>query len=126
VVNRLPGGAIDYGCRSDDQTSLDSEGRYTYVIGTETQRATIEKIPGVTFLPYSNVQLLAKHTVLLRNMVVDPDFPQAVQNVPADGDPASAAMVMGPYYPTAKACTLAGLIARGPRSCGTNGADHAS
>jgi len=43
VVNRLPGGQTDTGCRADEATALDSHGDYTYVIGTEAQRAEIER-----------------------------------------------------------------------------------
>ncbi|MEV4526560.1 hypothetical protein [Streptosporangium sp. NPDC049304] len=117
VVNNLPGGTVSYGCRSDDETTLDSTGHYTYVIGKESQRAAIERIPGVTFLPFSTTQPRAAHTVLLRNMVVDENFAEAVQNVPEDGDPASAAAVMGPYHPKVSVCSLAALASGGPQNC---------
>ena len=54
VVNHLPGGQVDYGCRADEATKLDAAGDYNYVIGSEAQRAAISKIPGATFLPYSS------------------------------------------------------------------------
>jgi hypothetical protein len=53
VVNTLPSGRTDDGCRADDATTRNAAGDYTYVIGTESQRATIDRIPGVTFLPFA-------------------------------------------------------------------------
>jgi len=119
VVNRLPSGEVDYGCRHDDVTRLDSSGQYTYVIGTESQRAAIERVPTVTFLPFSTAQPNAPHLVLLRNMLAVPGFAQAVQNVPQDGRPESAAAVMGPYYPRVATCSLRTLTADGPAGCPT-------
>jgi hypothetical protein len=117
VVNPLPSGATDYGCRADDQTRLDSGGRYSYVIGRESQRQAIEGVPGTTFLPFSAARPAATHRVILRNMVANDDFAAAVQNVPPDGDPASAAAVMGDHYPVIKVCSTAALAAKGPERC---------
>jgi hypothetical protein len=117
VVNDLPGGRVDDGCRHDSQTALDRHGYYTYVVGTEAQRGAIERIPGATFLPFSTAQPTTFHILLLRNMVVSPRFAEAIQNAPQDGNPASAAQVMGPYYPAAAVCPLATLAASGPAAC---------
>lgn len=118
VVNRLPDGSTDYGCRHDELTRVDASGSYAYVIGTERQRAAIERVPGVTFLPFSTTQPHARHLVLLRNMLPVGDFAHAVQNVPRDGNPDSAAAVMGHYYPRATECALSALAAGGPDGCG--------
>lgn len=117
VVNHLPDGTTDYGCRYDSQVSLDNDGYYTFVLGTESQRAAIEKIPGATFLPFSAAHPTEIHFLSLRNMVASTGFAQAIQNVPDNGNPASAAAVMGPYYPRAAICPLATLAARGPDAC---------
>jgi hypothetical protein len=117
VVNSLPDGTSDYGCRADDHTGLDSDGRYSYVVGGESQRQAIEQVPGVTFLPFSAARPAARHRIILRNMVVDAGFAEAVQNVPEDGVPASAAAVMGEYYPVTKVCSLAALTSEGPADC---------
>jgi hypothetical protein len=117
VVNKLPGGATDYGCRPDQATKLNARGYYTYVVGTEVQRAAIEKIPGVTFLPFSTAYPATPSVLVLRNMLASNDFPQAIQNVPQDGNPASARAVMGPYYPREAVCSLSTLQAKGPRAC---------
>jgi hypothetical protein len=104
----------DPGCRSDDETTLDASGYYTYVVGTEAQRAQIEAIPGVTFVPFSADRPHTPHILLLRNMLGDA-FPQSVQNVP-DMTAASAKQVMGEYYPVAAMCPLATAVAS-PASC---------
>src|ERR1022692_342657 len=117
VVNKLPGGKTDYGCRADDATKLDSSGDNAFVIGTESQRAAIDRIPGATFLPFSTSQPAALHLLLLRNMLVSRQFPHSVQAVAQAGDPAAAAAAMGPYYPRATICPLSVLAAKGPQAC---------
>jgi len=117
VVNRLPDGTADYGCRYDSQVALDGSGYYTFVIGKESQRAAIERIPGVTFLPFSAAQPAQRYKLNMRNMLAERDFGEAVQDVPANGRSASAAAVMGPYYPRIASCPLATLAASGPAVC---------
>jgi hypothetical protein len=119
VVNQLPDGRTDYGCRYDAQTRLDRFGYYTYVVGTEAQRAAIDKIPGATFIPFSTADPTALHLLMLRNMLVSPGFDQAIQNVPPNSSAATAAAAMGPYYPRAGVCPLTTLAARGPAACVT-------
>jgi hypothetical protein len=117
VVNTLPSGKPDYGCRHDTSTQLDRRGYYTYVVGTEAQRAAIQAIPGVTFLPFSAAQPAAPVSLMLRNMVVAPGFTQAVQDVPPAASAATAAAIMGAYYPLAGVCPLATLASRGAAAC---------
>lgn len=52
--------------------------------------------------------------VLLRNMLVNSPFALPIQKVPQDANPASAADVLGAYYPKAVKCTLSTLTSRGP------------
>jgi hypothetical protein len=117
VLNRLPNGQEDFGCRHDSQVSLDRDGYYTFVVGAESQRAAIERIPGATFLPFSTAYPTQIHYFQFRDMVANPDFAQAIQNVPHNESPASAAAVMGPYYPRAAFCPLATLAHGGPQAC---------
>jgi hypothetical protein len=117
VANPLPGGMVDYGCRFDHQVALDQDGYYSLVIGTEAQRAAIERIPGVTFLPLSAVDPTQAYKLNLRYMLANPAFAEAVQDAPADGRSASAAAVMGAYYPRVAFCSLAALAASGPTAC---------
>jgi hypothetical protein len=119
VVNTLPDGRADFGCRYDGQVQLDRDGYYTLVIGTEDQRAGIEAIPGATFLPFSTTNPSQAYKLNLRNMLANSAFAEAIQNVPANGSPASAAAAMGPYYPRMGFCSLATLAASGPTVCAT-------
>jgi hypothetical protein len=120
VVNPLPNGQTDTGCRADDATALNSQGDYTYVIGTEAQRAAIEQVPGVTFLPLSSAQPTTIHVLTLRNTLVNPSFTTSAQNVSQTGSPAAAAAVMGAYYPVARVCALSTLAAGGAQACGSS------
>jgi hypothetical protein len=117
VVNPLPNGQTDLGCRADEATALNSQGDYTYVIGTEAERAAIERIPGVTFLPLSSAKPTAVHVLTMRNTLVNPTFVASPQNVSQTGSPAAAAAVMGAYYPVARVCALSLLTAGGPQAC---------
>lgn len=117
VANTLPGGQIDYGCRYDGEVAADRGGYYTFVVGTEAQRSLIERIPGVTFLPFSTAGPTTPHLLFLRNMLANPGFAQAVQNVPQNRSPASAAAVMGPYYPRTGICPLSTLARGGLGTC---------
>jgi len=117
VVNKLPDGTVDYGCRYDSQVRLDRNGYYTIVVGTEPERAAIERIPGATFLPFSVTYPTQPHLLFLRNMLANPAFAQAAQNVPDNGIAESAESVMGPYYPQSAICPLATLASGGPEAC---------
>ncbi|MGO9178718.1 MAG: hypothetical protein ACLQHS_05510 [Candidatus Limnocylindrales bacterium] len=117
VVNRLPGGGTDAGCRVDDQTKLDAAGEYAYVLGTEAQRATIESVPGATFLPFSAAKPGVTHILMYRVMLVNPSFAYSPQRVTQNTDPAATAAAMGPYYPRASICALSSLTANGVTGC---------
>ena len=117
VANKLPGGGTDYGCRADEATRLNAAGDYTYVIGNESQRAAISRVPGVTFLPFATDQSTPLYLLMLRNMLVSSSFAHSTEGVTQPGDPAAAAAVMGPYYPHAAVCPLATLVAKGPQAC---------
>ncbi|MEV6595541.1 hypothetical protein AB0M36_01600 [Actinoplanes sp. NPDC051346] len=106
VVNHLPNGETDPGCRHDDVAAVDLGGDYTFVIGTEAQRPRIEAVRGVTFVPFSLDEPGARHLALLRNMMPAPGFRRSVLDVPPDGRPSTAAAVMGDYYPRAHLCPL--------------------
>jgi hypothetical protein len=117
VANTLPGGQTDYGCRADETTKHNTTGVYTYVIGTEAQRATIERVPNVTFLPLSTDPSVQLYLLLFRNTLVNPRFPYSVQSSTQTSDPAAAAAAMGPYYPRAARCPLTTLTTKGPQAC---------
>jgi hypothetical protein len=117
VANELPGGGTDYGCRADEATRLNAAGDYTYVIGSEAQRAAISGVPGVTFLPFSTAHPAGPYLLGLRNVLVSTSFAQSPENVTQAADPAAAAAIMGPYYPRAVVCPLATLTIKGPQGC---------
>jgi hypothetical protein len=117
VVNPLPGGETDYGCRADDATKLDAAGYYTYVMGSETQRAAILKIPGATFLPFSSTQTTPLYLLLLRNLLVNPSFSHSAQNVTLTNDAPATATAMGAYYPKVSTCALSTLTTGGVSAC---------
>ena len=119
VVNHLPGGHTDLGCRADDATKLGAGGTYTYVIGTEAQRAAIERVPGVTFLPLSLAQPAAPlYLLAMRYTLASPSFGSAPQNIVQTESAPAAAQTMGAYYPHARVCSLSALNAEGPSACG--------
>jgi hypothetical protein len=117
VANKLPGGGTDYGCRADEATRLNAAGDYTYVIGSESQRAAISRIPGVTFLPFSTTHPAGLYLLVLRNMLVSTSFAHSPKAITQASAPAAAAAAMGPYYPRAAVCPLATLTAKGPQAC---------
>lgn len=117
VVNKLPGGRLDYGCRADEQTKVNADGDYTYVIGSEAQQAAISRVTGATFLPFADNQTTPLYLLWLRNELVNPDFTQSAQAVTQPDDAAAAATAMGPYYPRVYTCALATLSAKGISAC---------
>jgi hypothetical protein len=117
VANKLPGGGTDYGCRADEATTLNAAGYYTYVIGSESQRAAISSVPGVTFLPFSTAHPAGPYLLALRYLLVSASFTHSAQGVTQADDPAAVAAVMGPYDPRAAVCPLATLTAKGPQAC---------
>jgi hypothetical protein len=118
VYNDKPRGATTYGCATDDETILDDQGYYTYVIGPERHRNAVAKIEGTTFVPTSTKQRGRIHKLVFRNMLSSGGFDQAVDNVPEDSRPRDAAEVMGAYYPTTDTMSLTRLRARGVGSVG--------
>jgi hypothetical protein len=117
VVNHLAGGKTDYGCRADQATKVDAAGDYTYVIGTEAQRAAISRIPDVTFLPFSTSQTARLYVLLLRDSLVSSQFTNSVQNVISTLSATATSAVMGQYYPTVSTCPLVTLAAKGVQGC---------
>jgi hypothetical protein len=117
VANPLPGGGADYGCRADEATRLNAAGDYAYVIGSESQRAAIGRVPGVTFLPFSTAHPTGLYLVAMRDILVSSSFADSPQAITQASDPAAAAAAMGAYYPRATVCSLATLTAHGPQGC---------
>jgi hypothetical protein len=117
VANKLPGGGADYGCRADEVTKLNAAGDYTYVIGSESQRAAISRVPGATFLPFSTAHPAGPYLLGMRYLLVSSSFTHSPLGITRASNPAAAAAVMGPYYPRTAVCPLATLTAHGPQAC---------
>jgi hypothetical protein len=113
VYNDLPDGTTSYGCATDEETELDEDGYYTYVVGTEDQRAAIEAIPGATFIPTSTEHADEQHKLLFRNMMSADDFDESISQVPEESEPADAQAVMGDYYPDTTQVSLDELQSAG-------------
>jgi hypothetical protein len=118
VVNHLPGGHTDLGCRDDDATRLSAGGTYTYVIGTEAQRSTIEHVAGVTFLPLSLARPAPLYLLAMRYTLANLTFESAPQNIAQTGSAPAAAQTMGAYYPHAQVYSLSLLSSGGAPACG--------
>ena len=116
VANKLPGGGTDYGCRADEATRLNAAGDYTYVIGSESQRAAISGVPGVTFLPFATVQPTGLYVLMLRNMLVSVSFAHSTEGVTQARRPGGG---RGRHGPLLSACC--GLPAGDPRGQGPAG-----
>jgi hypothetical protein len=116
VANTLPNGQTDYGCRDDYQTRL-TDGEYAYVIGTETEKAAISRVPGATFLPVPATPTPRLYFLILRNKLISPGFTHAAQNITQSTDPSAASAAMGPYYPKVTTCRLSTLANRGVAAC---------
>lgn len=88
-------------CVYDEQVPLAKGRRYTVVVGTAGSRPeNANRDCGVKFLRWGHyVDPLGRPgggTLLMRNMLADPGFDEAIQNVAEPGDEAG---VMGPYLP---------------------------
>ncbi|HUZ28353.1 MAG TPA: hypothetical protein VMU90_03875 [Solirubrobacteraceae bacterium] len=83
------------GCVKDDDVRLDAQGYYTIVISTAANRpATANPSCGIEWLPKGP---LPSAPMILRDMLPDPTFTQAVQDVPPGSN--TEQQVLGPYYP---------------------------
>jgi hypothetical protein len=81
-------------CVKDDDVSLDRGGYYTIVISTAANRpATANASCGIEWLPKGP---LPSAPIILRNMLPDPKFAHAIQDVPAQGQEQAT---LGAYYP---------------------------
>ncbi|MDP3858367.1 MAG: hypothetical protein Q8Q73_11480 [Stagnimonas sp.] len=82
-------------CLYDEQIPQDAEGDYLIVVSRPEMRpANARPECGVAWLDWGP---MASSLLILRNMLPDPDFAQAIQNIPAmEG---AEREVMGDYYP---------------------------
>jgi hypothetical protein len=82
-----------YGCKQDDQIPTDKHGYYTIVVSrTAARPRNATEACGVAWVPAGP---LSTAVLILRNMLPDPSFAQAIQNA----SPGTEAATMGKYYP---------------------------
>jgi len=119
VANRSPQGTT-YGCVSDSEAVLDSDGYATFVItkpGERPSKATTTN--GYNWIPTSLKKGSTTEMVAVRNMLPSADFPESVLAAPPNGVPGDTAEAMGEYYPTVATCSLADFEAGGGDACFT-------
>jgi hypothetical protein len=85
-----------YACRQDDQVPVGKDGLYTVVVSTKAARpANATTACGVAWIPSGP---LSQSILILRNMLPDPSFAEAIQRA----KPGTEAATMGVYYPRGK------------------------
>ena len=88
-------------CVDDASAVLDSQGYYNVAISaTQPTNATVAN--GFNWMPFGDQQNTA--VIILRNLLPDPAFSEAVQNAPPLASPQTT---MGSYYPQATYCSTA-------------------
>lgn len=117
VLNTLPNGTTDPGCRADNETTVNARGRYNYVVARERQQRLVERWRSATFVPTANRERRLRELLILRNMLPAPGFARSASNAPQNSSPASAAKAMGAYYPRAVSCPVAVYRSGGPSAC---------
>ncbi len=102
------------GCLYDEQVPVDEDGDYTIVIGRPEDRpptATAEC--GVAWLDWGSgdgVDRPQAGTLILRHLLADPSFDQAIARVP---EPGTERATMGPYLPRGRYVAAADLALDG-------------
>ncbi|MEA2375372.1 MAG: hypothetical protein QOD53_1835 [Thermoleophilaceae bacterium] len=108
---RMPGGQLRYfsmcqndsqsqrfiACATDDQTKINGDGFMNYVVSTPGERPVNARAAcGMTWIPWGPQ---TGGSLILRNMLPNPSFAQAIQRVPAQG---KEKQVMGAYFPVSR------------------------
>lgn len=101
-------------CAADDETALDSNGFYTYVISTPADRpAATSATAGSSWLDWGSTDV--PMVLLLRHMVANPSFAEAATNV-APGEVATG--VMKDFAPRGVYCDKTTFEQGGFAACG--------
>lgn len=108
-------------CAADFEMPLDSQGRFTVVSGLPQDKpsdaalsaSSAVWVPALEEADAASTPGLA----LFRTMLPSIGFSRAAQNVPADGSPASAEMVMQTNYPKGVYCQANVFVAGGFDAC---------
>lgn len=102
-------------CLYDEQVPVDAQGNYTIVVSRAADKpSNATSACGSGFITWSDSGDGAGHTddglLIMRNMLPNPDFANAIQNTKTPGDEAS---VVGPYLPSITYTTTAAYQALG-------------
>jgi hypothetical protein len=102
-------------CLADRQVEIDAARRYTVVVSRAADRpANATRRCGVSWLDWGERGDGAGNPdygfVIMRNMLVSPDFTQAIQNVPRPG---AEEQTMGPFFPRSAYTTKDAFESRG-------------
>ena len=98
-------------------TVIDSKGRYTYVVASESQKSSVAKWKSTTFVPTSVKTPRAREILIFRNMLSSQSFAQSALNAPQNNSATGAAAAMGAYYPVAVSCPVKYYLKFGPSRC---------
>lgn len=96
---------VDNGCLYDEQVPVDAQGNYRIVVSMPGDRpANAIRRCDTAWMNWGNGDGATPNrptsaTLILRNMLPDSSFPNAIQSVPAPGLPADVAATMGKYMP---------------------------
>ncbi|HEX4671188.1 MAG TPA: hypothetical protein VH279_02910 [Solirubrobacteraceae bacterium] len=99
---------VNDGCAYDEQIPTDAQGNYKIVVSTPADRPSnaTEKC-GVKWINWGDGDGLpapnsrpTSALLIIRNLLPDPSFTHAAQNIPAPGLPAQVEATMGAYMPT--------------------------
>lgn len=113
-------------CARDSETALDSRGYYLYVISADEDRptdASISRDSGTWLKWFGPIgEALPKDqkpngNLILRNMLPDSSFTNAVQDIPVTQSNAAARSTMGEYYPEATYCQRSVFERYGASAC---------
>jgi hypothetical protein len=113
-------------CARDNVTALDAQGYYTYVIGADQDQPSAAAIArdNATWLKWFGPigealpdELKPNGNLILRNMLPDASFGNAVQNIPTTQSNAAARATMGAYYPEATYCDRSVFERYGAGAC---------
>jgi hypothetical protein len=111
-------------CLADRQVKIDPDREYTVVVSRAADRpANAAPRCGVSWLDWGENGDGAGNpdygVLIMRNMLVSPDFGQAIQRVPRPG---AEAATMGPYFPRSSYSTKEAFEARGCGKAAVSGA----
>jgi hypothetical protein len=100
-------GSQAYACLVDKDVPTDRNGYFTIAISTPADRPSDATARcGVAWLPYGPQP---QTTVIMRNMLPAPDFPEAIQNA----QPGTEQKTLGAYYPASSYYAAAGAFDSG-------------